>query len=155
MQAARQWGAAVAEFPLTVGAARTARELGMPVVMGAPNVLRGGSHSGNVDAEELIRLGLCTSLASDYLPSSLLAAVFLLVERGATTLSRAVGLVTSGPADVPGLDDRGRIEVGTRADLALVELDGRWPRAYRVMRGTPNGTNTDLITPRPTVRMAG
>lgn len=102
MQAARQWGAAVAEFPLTVGAARTARELGMPVVMGAPNVLRGGSHSGNVDAEELIRLGLCTSLASDYLPSSLLAAVFLLVERGVTTLSRAVGLVTSGPADVPG-----------------------------------------------------
>lgn len=144
MQKARGWGAAVAEFPLTVGAATVARDHGMPVVMGAPNILRGGSHSGNVDAEEVVRLGLATSLASDYLPSSLLAAAFLLVERGAARLPEAVRLVTSGPAEVLGVADRGRIEVGTRADLALVTLDGRWPRVRRVIRAGRGGADGGL-----------
>ncbi|MBO0747108.1 MAG: alpha-D-ribose 1-methylphosphonate 5-triphosphate diphosphatase [Acidimicrobiaceae bacterium] len=148
MDEARKWGAAVAEFPLSVGAARVAREHGMPVVMGAPNVLRGGSHSGNVDAEEVIRRGLCTSLASDYLPSSLLAAAFLLVERGAASLAQAVRLVTAGPTEVLGVADRGRIEVGARADLTLVGLDGRWPRVHRVIRasgGAIDGTSSGAI----------
>jgi alpha-D-ribose 1-methylphosphonate 5-triphosphate diphosphatase len=147
MEVARQWGAAVAEFPLTAGAARTARDHGMPVVMGSPNVMRGGSHSGNVDAEELIRLDLCTSLASDYLPTTLLAAVFLLVERSVTTLSRAVALVTSGPAHVLGLNDRGRIEAGARADLVLVDLDGRWPRVHQVLRAMGNHAAPALVAP--------
>lgn len=154
MDDARAWGAEVAEFPLSVGAARVARDHGMPVVMGAPNVLRGGSHSGNVDAEEVIRHGLCTSLASDYLPSSLLAAIFLLVERGVVSLAQAVRLVTSGPAEVLGIADRGRIEVGARADLTLVWLDGRWPRVHRVIRastGTFEGSGFDgglTVSPR-------
>lgn len=139
MDAARAWGAAVAEFPVTAGAAEAARGYGMPVVMGAPNVLRGGSHSGNVDAEELIRRDLCTSLASDYLPSSLLAAAFVLVERGVITLNRAVALVTSGPAEVLGLPDRGRIEPGAVADLVLVTQDGQWPRVQRVVRAEARG----------------
>jgi alpha-D-ribose 1-methylphosphonate 5-triphosphate diphosphatase len=139
MERAQAWGASIAEFPLTVGAASVARQHGMPVVMGAPNILRGGSHSGNIDAIELVRLGLCTSLASDYLPSSLLAAVFLLVEQGVATLSQAVALVTSGPAEVLGISDRGRIAIGARADFALVDVDGRWPRVSRVIRAHAEG----------------
>lgn len=128
------WGASVAEFPLSVEAAAEARRRGMPVVMGAPNVLRGSSHSGNVAAAELVARGLCDVLASDYLPSTLLAAVFTLVAGGISTLPAAMGLVTSGPADLAGLDDRGRLEPGARADLALVALDGRWPRVTGAWR---------------------
>lgn len=155
MAEARAWGAAVAEFPLTVGAAEAARDHGMPVVMGAPNVLRGGSHSGNVDAEAVIRQGLCTSLASDYLPSSLLAAAFLLVERGSASLTQAVRLVTAGPAEVLGITDRGRIEVGARADLTLVELDGRWPRVHRVIRGSGRGIDGGVIVSPLAETLAG
>lgn len=133
-EANEAWGASVAEFPLSVEAAAEARRRGMPVVMGAPNVLRGGSHSGNVAAAELVAQGLCDVLASDYLPSTLLAAVFTLVADGISTLPAAVRLVTSGPADLAGLDDRGRLEPGCRADLALVALDGRWPRVTGAWR---------------------
>ncbi len=132
--AATSWGAVVAEFPLSRDAAAAARERAMPVVLGAPNVLRGGSHSGNVAAEELVRDGLCTALASDYQPMTLLAAVFRLVDRGAASIAAAVRLVTAGPAEVAGLADRGRLEPGLRADLVLVELDGRWPRVRAVAR---------------------
>jgi alpha-D-ribose 1-methylphosphonate 5-triphosphate diphosphatase len=133
--AAAGWGAAVAEFPLTEGAAAEATRRGMPVVLGAPNVMRGGSHSGNASAEELIGKGLCTGLASDYQPATMLAAAFGLADRGTCSFPAAVALVTSGPAAVAGLDDRGAIEVGLRADLALVDADGAWPRVRRVWRG--------------------
>jgi alpha-D-ribose 1-methylphosphonate 5-triphosphate diphosphatase len=139
--AAHGWGARVAEFPLSVEAARAAADLGMPVVMGAPNVLRGGSHSGNVAAEDLVAAGLCDVLASDYQPSTLLAAVFGLADRGAVPLHRAIGLVTSGPARMVGLDDRGRIEPGCRADLVLVAHDGHWPQVRAVWR-SPVSTRT-------------
>lgn len=129
-----EWGASVAEFPLTLDTAARAVELGMSVVMGAPNVLLGGSHSGNVAAEDTVRAGVCTGLASDYLPASLLAAAFLLAERGAVDLPTAVGLVTRGPAAIGGLADRGRLEPGLRADLVLVGLDGRWPRVHATWR---------------------
>lgn len=134
LDAHSEWGASVAEFPLTIEAARTAVGLGMATVMGSPNVLLGGSHSGNVAAEETVRAGLCTGLASDYLPASMLAAAFALAERGAIDLPGAVGLVTSGPTDIAGLRDRGRISPGLRADLVLVTLDGRWPRVHAVWR---------------------
>ena len=128
------WGAAVAEFPLTADAAAEARNREMPVVLGAPNVLRRGSHSGNVSAEQLIAQGLCTSLASDYQPATLLAAAFGLAGRGTCSLPSAVALVTSGAATVAGLHDRGSLRVGARADLALVALDGAWPRVRQVWR---------------------
>ncbi len=132
VEVATSWGAAVAEFPLSRDAAAAARERAMPIVLGAPNVLRGRSHSGNVAAAELVAEGLCTALASDYQPMTLLAAVFQLVDRGAATIVGAVRLVTAGPAEVAGLADRGQLEPGRRADLVLVELDGRWPRVRAV-----------------------
>jgi alpha-D-ribose 1-methylphosphonate 5-triphosphate diphosphatase len=131
---AHGWGAAIAEFPLTVEAARAARSHGMDVVMGAPNVLRGGSHSGNVAAAELVSMDLCTGLASDYQPATLMAAVFRLASESMCSLPRAVALVTDGPASLAGLADRGRIEAGRRADLVLVQSHGRWPQVIASWR---------------------
>ncbi len=127
------WGASVAEFPVTLDAARHARSQGVPVVLGAPNVLLGGSHSGNVAAEAVIRAGLCTGLASDYLPSSLLAAAFDLAGRGVVALHEAVRLVTAGPAEVAGEPGRGVLEPGADADLILVVQQGRWPLVRSVL----------------------
>lgn len=127
-------GGAVAEFPTTVGAAVAARERGMPVVMGAPNALRGVSHSGNASARELVGRGLVTALASDYLPSGLLAAAFLLAADGVATLPAAVGLVTAGAAEAVALPDRGSLTPGGRADLVLVEAGRPWPVVRTVLR---------------------
>ncbi|MGV9850273.1 hypothetical protein ACWDWU_16110 [Streptomyces sp. NPDC003442] len=107
----RAAGAAVAEFPTTREAARAAQDAGMPVVAGAPNVLRGGSHSGNVGAEDLIGEGLVDNLSSDYMPSALLAAALHLAERGVVPLHTAVALITSGAARTAGLADRGALVV--------------------------------------------
>ena len=115
-------GALVAEFPTSLAAARAAE--GAPVVMGAPNVLRGGSHSDGVDAREVVMAGLCTALASDYhYPAPRLAALSLAAGIG---IERAWALVSSGPAGVLGLTDRGRLEPGARADLVVIDpADGR------------------------------
>ncbi|WP_120003637.1 alpha-D-ribose 1-methylphosphonate 5-triphosphate diphosphatase [Nesterenkonia muleiensis] len=122
-------GGTVAEFPTTLEAASSAREAGMTIVAGAPNVLRGGSHSGNISARELAREGLVDALASDYLPSSLLAASVLLAQLGIIPLPEAIGLVSSGPARVAGLADRGALNEGMRADFALIDdRIGAWPR---------------------------
>lgn len=131
---ALRWPAAVAEFPTTLEAAQAARDHGMPTVMGSPNVMRGGSHSGNVSAEELVRRELCTALASDYQPATMLAAAFQLAERGSATLPAAVKLVTTGPATMLGLADRGTLELGQRADMMLCHFDGRWPTVRQVWR---------------------
>ncbi|WP_372350853.1 alpha-D-ribose 1-methylphosphonate 5-triphosphate diphosphatase [Streptomyces sp. KL116D] len=120
----RSAGAAVAEFPTTVEAARAAKAAGLPVVAGAPNVLRGGSHSGNVSAEELIALDLVDNLSSDYMPTTLLAAVLDLAGRGIVPLHRAVSLITSGAARTAGLDDRGSLAPGLRADLIVLTVHG-------------------------------
>ncbi|WP_101951011.1 alpha-D-ribose 1-methylphosphonate 5-triphosphate diphosphatase [Mycobacterium sp. 3519A] len=126
-------GGAVAEFPTTVEAAEAARERGLPVVMGAPNVLRGSSHNGNASARELVGRGLVTSIASDYLPSGLLAAVFALEGDGLLALPAAIGLVTAGPADVAGITDRGRLQPGLRADIALIATGPLWPVVHSVL----------------------
>jgi alpha-D-ribose 1-methylphosphonate 5-triphosphate diphosphatase len=128
-------GGSVAEFPTTIEAARRAKELGLLTVAGAPNVLRGGSHSGNVSAAELISLGLIDGLASDYLPTALLGSVMILVREGVLPLPEAVALVTSGPAAIAGLDDRGRIAVGQLADFALVDDRGAgWPTVVATLK---------------------
>lgn len=117
-------GVQVAEFPTTLEAAERATELGMLTVAGAPNLMRGGSHSGNVSAVELASRGLLDALASDYMPSALLGAT-----RDAARLvglPAAVGFVTSGPARVAGLEDRGALVPGKRADLVIVD-DSRGP----------------------------
>jgi alpha-D-ribose 1-methylphosphonate 5-triphosphate diphosphatase len=125
----------VAEFPLTLEAARTAQDLGMPVIVGAPNVLLGGSHSGNVAAEEVVAAGLADGLASDYHPYALLGAVFQLVANGACDLADAIALATSGPAKAAGLTDRGRIEPGLRADLIAVRVEDDWPHVIASWKG--------------------
>lgn len=117
-------GATVAEFPVNLETARAAAELGNPVGMGAPNVLRGGSASGNVAARELIAEGLCDYLISDYYYPAQLHAAFKLVREGTLKLGQAWSLVSAAPARVGGLPDRGAIEVGRRADLIAVD-DGR------------------------------
>ncbi len=99
-------GGAVAEFPTTLQAARRAREKGLVIVAGAPNLLRGSSHSGNVSAQELLAAGLLDALASDYLPSALLSAAWQAARDGLVDLVAAIGLVTSGPAAATGLTDR-------------------------------------------------
>lgn len=114
-------GMVIAEFPTTVEAAKRSHELGLKVMMGAPNVIRGGSHSGNVAAHELASLGVLDILSSDYYPVSLLDAVFTLVndERNSLDVAQAVKLATLNPAQALGLNDRGVIAEGKRADLVL------------------------------------
>ena len=115
-------GASMSEFPTTQQAARAARERGLLTVMGGPNVVRGGSHSGNVAASELARHGLLDILSSDYVPASLLGALLRLAGEDIVSLPQAVAMVSSNPAKATGLHDRGRIEPGLRADLVRVQL---------------------------------
>ena len=122
VQQAHAEGASMSEFPTTVAAAREAHKHGLRNVMGGPNVVRGGSHSGNVAAVDLARLGLLDILSSDYVPGSLLSAVMCLVEQGVMTWPQAVATVTSTPALATGLTDRGAIEAGLRADLIQVHI---------------------------------
>ncbi|UTP38481.1 alpha-D-ribose 1-methylphosphonate 5-triphosphate diphosphatase [Phenylobacterium sp. LH3H17] len=125
-------GATVAEFPVTVEAARRARERGMIVVMGGPNLIRGGSYSGNVPAAELADADLLDAFASDYVPRSLIECAFALTdERFGWSLAKAVALVTAGPARAAQMEDRGVIEPGRRADLVRVRIAGGLP----VIRG--------------------
>ena len=114
-------GIAISEFPTTLVAARHARELGMQIVMGAPNIVLGGSHSGNVSAAALADEGLLDILTSDYVPASMLQAAFILAQRG-VPMHDAVAMVSSRPAAVLGFADRGRVENGLRADLLRVRV---------------------------------
>jgi alpha-D-ribose 1-methylphosphonate 5-triphosphate diphosphatase len=118
-------GVAIAEFPTTREAADAAHGGGLKVLMGAPNLIRGGSHSGNVSTRELAEVGTLDILSSDYVPSSLLAAVFRLPRLvPGIALPDAVASVTSVPAAVVGLTDRGAIRPGLRADLVRVRVGG-------------------------------
>lgn len=114
-------GSVIAEFPTTEVAARASHQHGLQVLMGAPNIVRGGSHSGNVAAHQLASLGVLDILSSDYYPASLLDAVFRIAhdETNSFTLPQAVNLVTHNPAKALGLRDRGVIAEGKRADLIL------------------------------------
>jgi len=109
-------GITISEFPVRLAAARAAKALGMAVIAGAPNLVRGGSHSGNVSAADLLAAGAVDALASDYVPSALIEAAFTAADAG-LPVPQAVALVTSGPARLAGLADRGRIAAGLRADL--------------------------------------
>lgn len=133
-------GATVAEFPVTQEAARRARERGMIVVMGGPNLIRGGSYSGNVPAADLAHDGLLDAFASDYVPRSLIECVFAIASAPFSwTLPDAVSLVTAAPARAAGLTDRGQILAGQRADFVRVRLQdglplvsGVWTEGARV-----------------------
>lgn len=113
----------IAEFPTTLEAAKASHDLGLKVLMGAPNIVRGGSHSGNVAAAELARHGVLDILSSDYYPASLLQAALLLAgQDNGYDLPRAIASVSRIPARAAGLDDRGEIRVGLRADLVQAQV---------------------------------
>ena len=127
-------GATISEFPVTLEAARAARTRGMAVAMGAPNALRGGSYSGNLSAREAHAEGLLDVLAADYHPSAILPAALALAGADADRLAGAMRLATANPAAAMGLPDRGRIEPGLRADLAIAD-----PRGVGHVRATIRG----------------
>lgn len=128
-------GIRIAEFPTTMEAARASREAGMAILMGGPNVVRGGSHSGNVSARELASAGLLDILSSDYIPFSMLQSAFCLADEVAGIgLPEAISFVTKKPADAAGLTDRGEIAVGKQADLVQVRVEDGIPIVRTVWR---------------------
>jgi alpha-D-ribose 1-methylphosphonate 5-triphosphate diphosphatase len=131
-------GCTICEFPQTVETARHARATGASVVMGAPNVLRGGSHIGLVGAADLVARGLCDILCSDYYYPALLGAPFRLAHDGVCDLADAWRLVSANPAAAAGLDDRGALEPGARADVVLIDDSAGAPRvAATFVAGEP------------------
>ena len=127
----RELGAMIAEFPVNEETARAAASHGDPIVFGAPNVVRGGSHTGWTKASDMIAKGLCSVLASDYYYPAQLLAAFRLAADGVLPLTEAWSLVSSGPARATGLTDRGIIAEGRRADILLV--DGTTPLRPRLI----------------------
>jgi alpha-D-ribose 1-methylphosphonate 5-triphosphate diphosphatase len=128
-------GVAIAEFPTTLEAAAAAHDAGLAILMGAPNVVRGQSHSGNISATDLVRAGMMDVLSSDYVPFALLQAAFLLPQRvEGLGLPRALAMVTANPARAAGLSDRGEIAVGKRADLVRVQMIRGAPVVREVWR---------------------
>lgn len=128
-------GIRVAEFPTTVEAASASKGAGLGVLMGAPNVMRGASHSGNVSARTLAEQGLLDILSSDYIPFSLIQSAFFLGEVvDGISLPQAVAMVSKNPAEAVGLNDRGVIEAGRRGDLVRVRVDQHVPVVRTVWR---------------------
>lgn len=134
VQQAVNEGVVIAEFPTTLTAAKEAHTHGLQVLMGAPNLVLGGSHSGNVSAMDLVGHGLVDVISSDYVPQSLIQAMFLIAETQDQPLYQAMKLFTSNPAKAIGLDcDRGSLEVGKRADVVSVNGNGLVPRITAVL----------------------
>jgi alpha-D-ribose 1-methylphosphonate 5-triphosphate diphosphatase len=127
-------GASISEFPVNVEAATAARAAGLVTVFGAPNILRGSSQSGNVRALDAVHQGLADCLCADYAPAAMLAAAFRLPAVSALSLSEAVRMVTRAPALAAGLEDRGQIAPGLRADLIAVREVDRLPQVTHVWR---------------------
>jgi alpha-D-ribose 1-methylphosphonate 5-triphosphate diphosphatase len=117
-------GVGVSEFPTTIAAAQAARDANMAIIMGGPNMVKGGSHSGNVSAAELAQADLLDIFSSDYVPSSLLMATWMLGHLDGWTLPKAVRTVTRNPARAIRLQDRGDIAPGQRADVLRVRMNG-------------------------------
>lgn len=116
-------GAPISEFPTTLAAARSAHAAGEPVLMGAPNVVRGGSQTGNIAAEDLIREGLVDALMSDYYYPALSQSAFALADRGTCGLPAAWDMISGAPARIMGMADRGHLGIGARADIAVVNAE--------------------------------
>lgn len=127
-------GVTISEFPVLMEAARHARAIGVEVIAGAPNVVRGGSHSGNVAAADLVREGAADALASDYVPGAMIEAAWRCAAEAGVSLPEAVAMVTDAPARMARLQDRGRIEPGLRADLARVREHDGLPVVRQVWR---------------------
>lgn len=134
----RELGVGISEFPVNTEAARAAVAAGMGIVMGAPNARRGRSHLTNLSAREALAAGTLDALASDYHPPSMFGAAYALAAEGLCDIGPAIALVTSGPARIAGLGDRGRIAPGLRADLVAIEPRGVHPVVRQTwVRGAP------------------
>jgi alpha-D-ribose 1-methylphosphonate 5-triphosphate diphosphatase len=127
----RSQGVKIAEFPVNEKTARAAAEAGDFIVLGAPNVVRGGSHTGWTRASDMIAKGLCSVLASDYYYPAQLLAAFRLVDDGVLPFTKAWDLISAAPARAAGLQDRGALAAGKRADIILV--DDRMPLRPRIV----------------------
>ena len=125
-------GIRISEFPVSMVAAKAAKAAGMQVIAGAPNIVRGGSHSGNVNASDLVAAGAVDAFASDYVPPSLVEAAFQVAREARIGLSAAIAMVAEHPARMAGLTDRGRLEVGLRADVVRVRLHETLPIVRQV-----------------------
>jgi len=128
-------GIRISEFPVTMAAAEAAKAAGMDVIAGAPNVVRGGSHSGNIAAADLLREGWVDVFASDYVPPALIEAAFRCVRDGLAALPHAVGMITWRAAALAGLPDRGQLAAGQRADLVRVRVHETLPVVRQVWSG--------------------
>jgi alpha-D-ribose 1-methylphosphonate 5-triphosphate diphosphatase len=120
-------GAPIAEFPTTVAAARAAHAAGEPVLMGAPNVVRGGSQTGNIAAADLIAEGLVDALMSDYYYPAMSQSAWALVDARVLDLPAAWDMISGAPARIMGLADRGHLRAGARADIVVMN-----PETHRV-----------------------
>lgn len=128
-------GMHIAEFPTTIEAAKASRQAGMAILMGGPNVVRGGSHSGNVSARALAEADLLDILSSDYIPFSMLQSAFSLADNvEGISLSKAIQLVTKRPAEAGGFNDRGEIAIGKRADFVHLRVEDGIPIVLTVWR---------------------
>jgi alpha-D-ribose 1-methylphosphonate 5-triphosphate diphosphatase len=125
-------GITISEFPVTMVAAQAAKAAGMHVIAGAPNIVRGGSHSGNVSAADLLEIDAVDAFASDYVPNSLVEAAFQCGQR--IGIPQAVALIADRPARLAGLTDRGRLASGQRADIARVRVHDGLPVVRQVWR---------------------
>jgi alpha-D-ribose 1-methylphosphonate 5-triphosphate diphosphatase len=127
-------GIRISEFPVTMEAAKAAKRAGMRVIAGAPNIVRGGSHSGNVAARDLLAAGAVDAFASDYVPTSLVEAAFRCARSEQVSLPAAVAMVSDHPAQMAGLPDRGRLQAGMRADLVRIRVHDDLPVVRQVWR---------------------
>ena len=128
-------GIRISEFPVTMAAAEAAKAAGMDVIAGAPNVVRGGSHSGNIAAADLLRSGWVDVFASDYVPPALIEAAFRCAREGLAELPDAIAMITSRAAALAGLTDRGSVTEGARADVVRVRLHETLPVVRQVWSG--------------------
>jgi alpha-D-ribose 1-methylphosphonate 5-triphosphate diphosphatase len=135
-------GATVSEFPETLEAAQAARDDGARIVLGAPNIVRGASHAGNIAAADLVRSGLCDALASDYHYPSPFRAAFRVEELGLCDFATAWRMVTAGPARLLGLTDRGELATGQRADLIVLD-----PQTRRIVATIAGGALAHMTGP--------
>jgi alpha-D-ribose 1-methylphosphonate 5-triphosphate diphosphatase len=127
-------GIRISEFPVTMEAALGARDAGVEVIAGAPNIVRGGSHSGNVAAADLVRAGAADAFASDYVPAAMIEAAWRATAEAGIALPAAIAMITDRPARMARLGDRGRIEAGLRADLVQIRPVQDHPVVRRVWR---------------------
>ncbi|MDO6588092.1 alpha-D-ribose 1-methylphosphonate 5-triphosphate diphosphatase [Salipiger sp. 1_MG-2023] len=142
-------GARIAEFPTSASAAKLARACNDPVLMGAPNVVRGGSQSGGVSALHLISRGLCDALVSDYHYPCLAEAAWVLVDKGVRDLPQAWDMISRVPAEIMGLADRGRLDHGMRADFVVIN------EATREIEATVSGGRLAYLAGEAGARLVG